>query len=247
MPRTRRHHARQSARRRGLRALRADRRAVEVLVARAAPARRNRAAVPAGECGRSRARARSPRAPRSSARARSSCARAARDGRRRKFRIRPCVAPTITACVPSTCAGLAIALPRYSRAAFETRRCDPVKVRERWNNLLCKLSFCEVPSFSAIRSLLMFLAFRCAHRDTSRFRRLHDSFLPALRLLRPQVALSKVGSSGHCTGERGTKCNFYQNHGKCSKIVLKIYLGEHLVPGDCFLRTLHVFMRNYRF
>ena len=98
-------------------------------------------------------------------------------------------------------------LTRYSRAAFETRRYDPVKVRERWNNLLCKLSFCEVPSFSAIRSLLMFLAFRCAHRDTSSFRRLHDSFLPALRLLRPQVALSTVRSSEHCTGERGTKCN----------------------------------------
>ena len=94
----------------------------------------------------------------------------------------------------------------YREEALETRRCDPVKVRERWNNLLCKLSFCEVPSFSGIRSLLMFLAFRCAHRDTSNFRRLHDSFLPALRLLRSQVALSKVSSSEHCTRERGTKC-----------------------------------------
>ena len=66
---------------------------------------------------------------------------------------------------------------------------------------MCKLSFCEVPSFSAIRSLLMFLAFRCAHRDTSNFRRLHDSFLPALRLLRPPIAQSKVSSSEYCTRE----------------------------------------------
>ena len=84
---------------------------------------------------------------------------------------------------------------------------------------MCKLSFCEVPSFSAIRSLLMFLAFRCAHRDTSSFRRLHDSFLPALRLLRSQVALSKVSSSEHCTGERGTKYMFCRKLLKIVKIV----------------------------
>ena len=86
---------------------------------------------------------------------------------------------------------------------------------------MCKLSFCEAPSFSAIRSLLMFLAFRCAHRDTSSFRRLHDAFLPALRLLRSQVALSKVSSSEHCTRER-EELN--------TNILVRIPLRDSLVP-----------------
>ena len=81
----------------------------------------------------------------------------------------------------------------------------------------------------------MFLAFRCAHRDTSRFRRLHDSFLPALRLLRPQVALSKVSSSEHCTGERGTKYMFCRKLLKIVKIVQIIVWICEMIYKYCWM------------